>query len=204
MTGGHPAFLKAMATNALDVSPPLGKIRDFVTDDDPKHPGTIDLQEIWRPPRGCCPVLALRTGVEATSTAQRLRQGGSRIGMPAEELAAMADGFHFIQDFLRLRHPAPRHRPRRPGRQPRQARRPQRNRPAHPQRKPSARPARSNSDSSWTTKSTMNWLSRFLPGGGPRQPPFEAELDAVATLPAPEITCAHYENRYVIVNAESP
>jgi CBS domain-containing protein len=40
MTGGNPAFLKAMATNALDVSPPLGKIRDFVTDDDPRHPGT--------------------------------------------------------------------------------------------------------------------------------------------------------------------
>jgi len=48
-------------------------------------------------------VLSLRTGVDATSTVQRLRQGGSRIGMPAEELAAMADGFHFIQ-LLRLRH----------------------------------------------------------------------------------------------------
>ena len=104
LTGGNPAFLKAMATNALDVAPPLGKIRDFVTDDDPKHPGTIDLKKFGaRLFVDAARVLALRTGVEATSTVQRLRQGGSRIGMPAEELAAMADGFHFIQ-LLRLRH----------------------------------------------------------------------------------------------------
>ena len=104
MTGGNPSFLKAMATNALDVSPPLGKIRDFVTDDDPKHPGSIDLKKFGaRLFVDAARVLALRTGVEATSTAQRLRQAGSRIGMPAEELSAMADGFHFIQ-LLRLRH----------------------------------------------------------------------------------------------------
>jgi CBS domain-containing protein len=104
MTGGNPAFLKAMATNALDVAPPLGKIRDFVIDDDPKYPGTIDLKKFGaRLFVDAARVLALRTGVEATSTVQRLRQGGGRIGMPAEELAAMADGFHFIQ-LLRLRH----------------------------------------------------------------------------------------------------
>jgi len=104
MTGGNPAFLKAMATNALDVSPPLGKIRDFVTDDDPRHPGTIDLKKFGaRLFVDAARVLALRTGVDATSTALRLRQAGSRIGMPAEELSAMADGFHFIQ-LLRLRH----------------------------------------------------------------------------------------------------
>ena len=104
LTGGNPAFLKAMAANALDVAPPLGKIRDFVTDDDPKHPGSIDLKKFGaRLFVDAARVLALRTGVEATSTVQRLRQGGSRIGMPAEELSAMADGFHFIQ-LLRLRH----------------------------------------------------------------------------------------------------
>ena len=104
MTGGNPAFLKAMATNALDVSPPLGKIRDFITDEDPKHPGSIDLKKFGaRLFVDAARVLALRTGVDATSTVQRLRQGGLRIGMPAEELSAMADGFHFIQ-LLRLRH----------------------------------------------------------------------------------------------------
>ena len=104
LTGGNPAFLKSLATNALDVAPPLGKIRDFVVDDDPKYPGTIDLKKFGaRLFVDAARVLALRTGVEATATVQRLRQGGSRIGMPAEELSAMADGFHFIQ-LLRLRH----------------------------------------------------------------------------------------------------
>ena len=104
LTGGNPAFLKSLATNALDVAPPLGKIRDFVVDDDPKYPGTIDLKKFGaRLFVDAARVLALRTGVDATATVQRLRQGGSRIGMPAEELAAMADGFHFIQ-LLRLRH----------------------------------------------------------------------------------------------------
>ncbi|MDD3354097.1 DUF294 nucleotidyltransferase-like domain-containing protein [Zoogloea sp.] len=100
MTAGNPAFLKAMATNALDVSPPLGKIRDFVTEGD----GTIDLKKFGaRLFVDAARVLSLRTGVDATSTVHRLRQGGLRIGMPAEELSAMADGFHFIQ-LLRLRH----------------------------------------------------------------------------------------------------
>ena len=50
----------------------------------------------------------------------------------------------------------------------------------------------------------MNWLSRFLPGGGAAvSPNLQAELDAVAALPAPELTRAHYETRYVIVNAEA-
>ena len=49
----------------------------------------------------------------------------------------------------------------------------------------------------------MNWLSRFLPGGGPAvSPALQGELHAVAALPAPELTRAHYETRYVIVNAE--
>jgi CBS domain-containing protein len=44
-TRGNPLFLRMLAANALTVSPPLGKIRDFVTDDDPEHPGTIDLKK---------------------------------------------------------------------------------------------------------------------------------------------------------------
>ncbi|MGL4407744.1 DUF294 nucleotidyltransferase-like domain-containing protein [Zoogloea sp.] len=100
LTGGNPAFLKALATNALDVSPPLGKIRDFVVEGD----GTIDLKKFGaRLFVDAARVLALRAGVEHTSTVQRLRQAGARVGMPAEELSAMADGFHFIQ-LLRLRH----------------------------------------------------------------------------------------------------
>ena len=95
----NSAFLRMMAANALQVSPPLGRIRDFVVEDD----GTIDLKKFGtRLFVDVARILALRAEVTSSSTVQRLRQAGSKIGMPAEELAALIDGFHFIQ-LLRLR-----------------------------------------------------------------------------------------------------
>jgi CBS domain-containing protein len=47
-TAVNPMFLRAMAKNALDVEPPLGKIRDFLTDLEPGHPGKIDLKNMAR------------------------------------------------------------------------------------------------------------------------------------------------------------
>jgi len=95
----NSAFLRMMAMNALQVVPPLGRIRDFVLDDD----GTIDLKKCGaRLFVDVARILALRTGVASSSTVQRLRQAGAKMGMQAEEIAALIDGFHFIQ-LLRLR-----------------------------------------------------------------------------------------------------
>ena len=47
-------------------------------------------------------ILALRAGVDSSSTVQRLRQASTKIGITPEELSAMVDGFNFIQ-LLRLR-----------------------------------------------------------------------------------------------------
>ena len=100
-------FLRMLAENALSVPPPLGKIRDFVTDADPVHPGTIDLKKFGaRPFIDAARVFALAHGVAATGTVQRLRLVAGSVGAsgaPSEEVAALADGFHFIQ-LLRLRH----------------------------------------------------------------------------------------------------
>lgn len=96
---GNSAFLRMMAANALRVMPPLGRIRDFVADDD----GTIDLKKSGaRLFVDVARILALRTGVESSSTVQRLRQASTKIGMSAEEVSAVIDGFNFIQ-LLRLR-----------------------------------------------------------------------------------------------------
>ncbi len=49
----------------------------------------------------------------------------------------------------------------------------------------------------------MNWLSRFLPGGGPAlSAAQQSALEAVAAQAAPDLTRAHYETRYAVVNAE--
>jgi len=95
----NSTFLRMMAVNALQVVPPLGRIRDFVVDDD----GTIDLKKSGaRLFVDVARILALRTGVASSSTVQRLRQAGTKMGVQAEEIAALIDGFHFIQ-LLRLR-----------------------------------------------------------------------------------------------------
>jgi CBS domain-containing protein len=69
-TRGNPLFLRMLAQNALSVSPPLGRIRDFVTDADPEHPGTIDLKKYGvRLFTDAARVFALARQVEATNTA---------------------------------------------------------------------------------------------------------------------------------------
>lgn len=95
----NASFLRQMAANALSVPPPIGRIRDFVLDDD----GSIDLKTSGaRLFVDVARILALRTEVASSSTVQRLRQAGTRMGIPQDETAAVIDGFHFIQ-LLRLR-----------------------------------------------------------------------------------------------------
>jgi CBS domain-containing protein len=101
---GNPAFLRAMAANALQVKPPIGLLRDFVTDDSREFPHTIDLKKLGvRPFVDAARVWALAHRLPGTGTAERLR-GAARAGaMPDQEAADSCAAFHFIQ-ALRLRH----------------------------------------------------------------------------------------------------
>jgi CBS domain-containing protein len=99
MVQSTPNFLRMMAANALQVSPPVGRFRDFILNDD----GALDLKVFGsRLFVDAARIYALRTGLSASNTVQRLRQAGARIGIQPDELAALIDGFHFIQS-LRLR-----------------------------------------------------------------------------------------------------
>ena len=103
-TRGNPLFLRMLAANALAVAPPLGMIRDFVTDDDPEHPGCIDLKKFGsRLFIDAARVFALGHDVSATNTVQRLKQTGAAMNVSAEEVGAAIDAFYFIQ-LMRLRH----------------------------------------------------------------------------------------------------
>ena len=92
-----------MVQNALDVEPPLGLIRTFTVDDDPKVKGTIDLKA-----RGtrlfvdCARVFALAHGIADTGTAARLRLAGARLNVEPRHVDATVEAFHFLQ-LLRLR-----------------------------------------------------------------------------------------------------
>ena len=102
-TRGTPLFQRLMVQNALEVEPPLGLIRTFVVDDDPKTKGTIDLKV-----RGtrlfvdCARVFALAHGIAETGTAARLRAAATRLGVEARQVDATIEAFHFLQ-MLRLR-----------------------------------------------------------------------------------------------------
>lgn len=103
-TESNPLFLRMLAENALSVSPPLGKIRDFVMDTDPEHPGTIDLKKFGaRLFIDAARIFALAHGISATNTVQRIKLTAALMNLPSEDVAASIDAFNFIQ-LMRLRH----------------------------------------------------------------------------------------------------
>lgn len=102
-TGDNPLFLRMLAENALSAAPPLGLIRDFVTDVDPAHPGTIDLKKFGaRLFIDAARVFAMAHGVTATNTVQRLKLAAAQMNLPQDEVGAAVDAFNFIQ-LMRLR-----------------------------------------------------------------------------------------------------
>lgn len=103
-TASNPMFLRAMAKNALDVEPPLGKIRDFLTDLEPGHPGKIDLKKYGsRIFVDVARIYAMASGVHNTNSIQRLRLAAQRLSIRSDEINAVLEGLNFIQ-LLRLQH----------------------------------------------------------------------------------------------------
>jgi CBS domain-containing protein len=98
-------FLRMMSQNALEVTPPVGMFSRFATDGG-EFSGTIDVKK-----QGArlfvdgARILALASGVRATSTEQRLRLGGQRMKRSSGAVEAEISAFHFLQG-LRLRLPA--------------------------------------------------------------------------------------------------
>jgi CBS domain-containing protein len=102
-TRARPAFLRLMATNALQGRRVLGVLSDFATEDAPNAPGTINLKlyGVW-PFVDAARVYALAFGLAQTGTAERLRAATGDLRMQPPEMAAIIDAFFFIQK-LRLR-----------------------------------------------------------------------------------------------------
>ena len=103
-TKGNPLFLRMLAENAMSVVPPLGKIRDFVTDIDPEYPGSIDLKKFGaRIFIDAARIFALGHDIAATNTVQRLKLSSQLMNISHDDVAATIEGFNFLQ-LLRLRH----------------------------------------------------------------------------------------------------
>jgi CBS domain-containing protein len=93
-------FLRALAEQAVDISPPLGWAGQFTYDRNRDFPHTIDLKlqgaRLFTDPAR---VWGLQRGIWATNTAERLRAAGTATGRPNEDTAAEVEAFHLIQRF---------------------------------------------------------------------------------------------------------
>jgi CBS domain-containing protein len=100
---GNRRFLKQMTLNALGNRPPLGLVRDFVTDGEGETAGTLDLKingatlfvDAAR-------IFALAAGIADTPTVARLRAAAATWKMDEAEVEGWIEAFHHIQQ-LRLR-----------------------------------------------------------------------------------------------------
>ncbi len=97
---GHGRFFHALADQALSTSPPLGWAGRFSYDRNRAFPHTIDLKlQGARYFTDAARLWALKHGVWATSTAERLRAVGLARWYPGEDTAAEIEAFHLIQRF---------------------------------------------------------------------------------------------------------
>lgn len=96
LTCGNEIFLRMMTVNALAAPPPLGRLRDFVTEAD--SGGTIDLKKFGsRIFVDAARILALGAGSTEAATAPRLRSlAVDGIMTPADAEAAV-HAFHALQ-----------------------------------------------------------------------------------------------------------
>lgn len=96
----NPAFLRAMAANALESRPPLGILGGFETAED----GTLDLKASGsRLFVDAARVWSLAHRLPQTGTAERVLAAGQASALPADEAASAAEAFRVLQS-LRLRH----------------------------------------------------------------------------------------------------
>lgn len=96
LTRGNEIFLRMMTANALAASPPLGRLRDFVTDGG--SGGTIDLKKFGsRIFVDAARIMALGAGAAETSTAARLQRMAADGIMSAADAEAAVHAFHALQ-----------------------------------------------------------------------------------------------------------
>ena len=96
LTRGNQIFLRMMTVNALAATPPLGLVRNFVTE--AESDGTIDLKKFGsRIFVDAARILALGAGIAATATASRLRGVAAGGVMRPSDAEANVHAFHALQ-----------------------------------------------------------------------------------------------------------
>jgi CBS domain-containing protein len=89
-------FLRMMAANAVAIPPPLGRLRDFVSEEG--QPGRIDLKKYGtRLFVDAARVFALSAGVASVDTVARLRKSAVAARLNGQDISAAVLAFHHLQ-----------------------------------------------------------------------------------------------------------
>lgn len=91
-------FLRFMANNALMATPPIGVIRDFITEESEGKRKTIDLKKFGsRIFVDTARILALSSGIPETNTITRLRSAGPTNGINSDSVDSAVQAFSELQ-----------------------------------------------------------------------------------------------------------
>lgn len=102
--GGSDLFLRLLSEQALRRRPPLGRLRDFRLSKSGDHPHTLDIKlDGLAPLVDAARVLALRHGIRAVSTLERLQQLATAGVLRQVDAEAFVESFQHLQ-LLRLQH----------------------------------------------------------------------------------------------------
>lgn len=97
---GNDRFLRAFAQSALESRPPLSMFGRIATSGTGSSAHTIDLKaQGTRAFVDAARIFALASGCAGTRTAERLRCAAPVLGIPAAEVEAIVEAFHFLLLF---------------------------------------------------------------------------------------------------------
>jgi len=96
-------FLRYMTENALYFKPPLGFFRNFVVESKGQHRDALDIKSAMTPIVDFARIYALKNGVQATNTLERLHQLNIKNVLSREEYEEMEKAYSFLMQLRFVR-----------------------------------------------------------------------------------------------------
>ncbi len=100
---GWSGFLRHMTENALHFKPPLGFFRNFVVESKGDHRNALDIKSAMMPIVDFARIYALKNGVEATNTLERLDQLRLKNVLTQEEFEELQKAYSFLMQLRFVR-----------------------------------------------------------------------------------------------------
>jgi CBS domain-containing protein len=101
--GRWTGFLRYMTENALHFKPPLGFFRNFVVESKGKHRDALDIKSAMTPIVDFARIYALKNGIQATNTFERLHQLFINHVLNKEEYEEIEKAYSFLMQLRFVR-----------------------------------------------------------------------------------------------------